>query len=325
MPFFARLREMAAATAAPHGQPAGGAGLEVTATRVAAPPSAAEWHEPIAAAARPPSLRAAPIEPDGPWPAATEPPMVAAPAKALESRPEDTRGRPPEPAAATPAGQRRDRDRVNPAVAPPASDLDAPPRPVRSSRAAARDDDFVAPQDGAVAPHVRAAAPPVLAVTPPVRASSPRDVAATPSPARPAPRAARPLETAAPTIDAGEPARPARQRMEAAGPARPLEASTPPPAVRDERPAARRDPEERAREALVEVRRWMEEPPARGTAAPTGVQPPPVVEERSELTIGTIQVTVEAPPAAGRGAPQRSATAPPPRRDAVPRDYLRGW
>ena len=53
---------------------------------------------------------------------------------------------------------------------------------------------------------------------------------------------------------------------------------------------------------------------------------PRVVEEHTELSIGTVQVTVEPPPApVGRRA-ERSGNPPArPRHDAVPRDYLRGW
>ena len=96
---------------------------------------------------------------------------------------------------------------------------------------------------------------------------------------------------------------------------------------------------ERAQEALTEVRRWMEAPspaaidvpdagrPVAAPADPVAAPPAPkVVEERTELSIGTIQVTVEGPPPpVGRRAERSSNPPARPRQDAVPRDYLRGW
>ena len=65
--------------------------------------------------------------------------------------------------------------------------------------------------------------------------------------------------------------------------------------------------------------------PARPARAPSA-QPPAVVEARTEVSIGTIQVTVEEQPAAAPARPaRRGATGRQGGRDAVPRDYLRGW
>jgi hypothetical protein len=131
--------------------------------------------------------------------------------------------------------------------------------------------------------------------------------------------------------------------------------ASPPPAARPLPPAAvvPAAPAERIHDVLAEVRAWMEQPaptpetataaerpalpasPVRRTAdrtapaprrrAPAAVTEPPA----TELSIGTIEVTVEeapapraaipAPPPPARPAPERPA------RDVVPSDYLRGW
>jgi hypothetical protein len=87
------------------------------------------------------------------------------------------------------------------------------------------------------------------------------------------------------------------------------------------------EPSERAHRALAEVRRWMEEPPRRREAdRPRRATPAAGIPEPS-LSIGTIEVTVEAAPTP-QPVPAVAPTSPPPRRagrDVVPRDYLRGW
>jgi hypothetical protein len=130
----------------------------------------------------------------------------------------------------------------------------------------------------------------------------------------------------------------------------------PPPAPgRSE--AAPRSPEEGLHEALVRVRHWMAEPgaevrsgerpapdppappaplrtvrprradPGRPTAAPPAAAAP--IEQRTEVSIGTIHVTVEEPeePEGGSRHPgaRPSPVAAPVRPRAVPRHYVRGW
>jgi hypothetical protein len=88
------------------------------------------------------------------------------------------------------------------------------------------------------------------------------------------------------------------------------------------------DTTERTHRALAEVRRWLEEPSGRREAdrpRPRRAKSAAAITELP-LSIGTIEVTVEAAP-----APQAAPPAPPPPpprragRDVVPRDYLRGW
>ena len=80
MPFFARLRELAAAAGAPGARPA--AGLEVDATRVAA----AGWQE-AAARSAPPARVTEGGEPEVRWPASAGSRMVAAAETRAGARP----------------------------------------------------------------------------------------------------------------------------------------------------------------------------------------------------------------------------------------------
>lgn len=112
------------------------------------------------------------------------------------------------------------------------------------------------------------------------------------------------------------------------------EAAAGPPAT-----AAPATPAERVHQALAEVRQWMEQPAVASdpadrpapAAAPARAPTPEassatITEARTELSIGTIEVTVEETPAPTAPRARPAAPAPrPPVRDIVPRDYLRGW
>jgi len=150
---------------------------------------------------------------------------------------------------------------------------------------------------------------------------------------------------------------PAARRSAAASPSTSEAAhEAPPPAPGSSEAASRRpsSPEEGLHEALVRVRHWMAEPeaeaqsgerpapdppaapaplrairprradPGRSTAA--ALEPAAAIEQRTEVSIGTIHVTVEEPEGGARhpGARPVSAAAPA-RPRAVPRHYVRGW
>lgn len=185
-------------------------------------------------------------------------------------------------------------------------------------------------------------APPPSTTAEPAEAAGHRAVEPVAAPARP-PVVPVSAEDDAP--QAAPPAPPPTDQRPRTGDGRPAVAQAQPP-----RP--RRDPVDRVHESLAEVRRWMAEPGAElgdgapsasasasagadavaGEPAPTrpahasSAQPPAVVESRTEVSIGTIQVTVEEQPAAAPARPaRRAATGRQGGRDAVPRDYLRGW
>jgi hypothetical protein len=87
------------------------------------------------------------------------------------------------------------------------------------------------------------------------------------------------------------------------------------------------EPSERARHAIAEVRRWIEEPPRRRDADRPRSATSAAGTPEPSLSIGTIEVTVEAA-ATQRIAPAAAPPPPPAQpagRDVVPRDYLRGW
>ncbi len=299
MAFFDRLRELAAAPAARVG---GVAPLEVHELREVAPP---------------PASVPAPGPAPGPRVTRTEPPP---------GEPRDA----PAPAQAASAAE----PRAHGAVMEPESEPAPFTRQVAGQPPAI---DFLAE------PPVEAAPPPPgsqLEVTAHLPAepsvAQPTDIRPHPlaAPEQPSPPA-RTLSEAPngdhfPAVPPPAPTRPGPPTPEPS-PANPspgpLEAPAPQEAV------------QRTHEALTEVRRWMEAPTPAVAAAPAAPHPvaaagdpvaaplaPQVVEEHTELSIGTVQVTVEAPPPpVGRRA-ERSGNPPArPRHEAVPRDYLRGW
>jgi hypothetical protein len=134
------------------------------------------------------------------------------------------------------------------------------------------------------------------------------------------------------------PARDVAAELEPAVPARP----GPAPRRADEPapPAVADDGADRLQRRLADLRRSLEEHPRdsgeerRESAAPAppgdrarGLEvavggAPPVLEERTEVSIGTIVVSVEEPPATPTAAP---APGRPERRAAVPRHWVSGW
>jgi len=172
-------------------------------------------------------------------------------------------------------------------------------------------------------------------------------------PPRPASAAPARHRSATPATASGtespEPPRPARSPA-------PSPTFPPEPVADEAAPPVPLTPEEGLHEALVRVRRWMAEPAAEveATAAPeptsegpsfspqlrvaprrtdarldrprAAAESPAPVEERTEVSIGTIHVTVEEPEGGPRNAGTRPApTAAPQRPRAVPRHYVRGW
>jgi hypothetical protein len=279
MPYFDRIRRLAAARGAPARRQLWG--LEVEEFR----PAAAT---PSAPAARTPQpAGAAHVE-------AGVPPRVAAPTPTSDQH------------AATP---------VPPRVAAPPARADARPLVRADARPPARD--LAPPASNAPRPLPHAAPPASLEVVSEAAAAT-RPLAAPPLPLDWAP---------APTLEFVSEAAPLAPAVDAADPASPRPRTAPTQEAEGVVKAPVNEPTERARRALAEVRRWMEEPPRsrdpdrppRAPFAVTVAEPP--------LSIGTIEVTVEAAPAP-RPPP---AVAPPPRparragRDVVPRDYLRGW
>jgi hypothetical protein len=277
MPYFDRLRQLAAAGAPPRRGPSWAAGLEVDEVRVASPP------RPRESAAAPPRAPATPV-------------AAAAPQEATPAPP--------------------------PAVAPP--------------EIAARDDTTVRDEAAAHVPTTItevAEAADVVTEREPAAATPRRAAPAEPGETTERPPAAALVPQGSPASQAAEATRPLpadESRGLAPGP------SAAPPQVA----AAPTTAAERVHRALVEVRQWMEQPPADhqrddsrepiatparrrpARAAPTTA----ISEARTELSIGTIAVTVEEPPAAAPRRPKPAAPAPrAPVREIVPRDYLRGW
>jgi len=287
MAYFDRLRDLAAARAAPaRGRRGGVAPLEVEEVRVAAPPQAT-------ATAAPGRRTAVPV------PRSERRELVAMPAPVPDVVLGELGPAPP------PAARETVRHEIR-AAAPP-SDADSVPAPVP------------VPLDGPAPAQPAAARAPDAAA--PVREPQPPPVGA--------PRAAAPEAVEVVVASGDRPAAvpaPAAARPAGRAPAAPLP----------------RDGEARVHAALTEVRRWIQEPagdardddlplrreghaPRRPSDAPPQARAA-VSEARTELSIGTIQVTVEEPAAApARRAPRPAAAPRRAGRDTVPRDYLRGW
>ena len=326
MPFFSRLRELAAAAGAPGARPA--AGLEVDATRVAA----AGWQE-AAARSAPPARVTEGGEPEVRWPASAGRGWSQRSRRGAGTRPRHRlhrRQRRPKARRRAPS-VKSIADRLGPAAPEPAGSTAAPP--VTS----ARNGDAVAPHDGVVArhDHRRAAAA-----------------------ARPAAARGRSSDVRRIRVGAPRPATDRDGRPGAAAPPRVVTASRRRPPGRRSRPASQRDPPVAGRDGRPRTAARSRR--ARLPAATTGrlrtATPRSAPTRRSSRCAGDggaarprrDRRSARRPAAARRRGPDgaldrhdpgdrrgsarrppprpvRSIPSPPPRRDAVPRDYLLSW
>jgi hypothetical protein len=134
---------------------------------------------------------------------------------------------------------------------------------------------------------------------------------------------------------------PADEVAAARQPAEPARPAVVPPRLDERAPSTAADEAaDQLQRGLADLRRWLQEPPRdagegrRESAAPAPLDDraaagdlamdgaPPVLEQRTEVSIGTIVVSVEEPPTAPAAAtrPRR-----PDRPATVPRHWVRGW